>query len=468
LVCETLDGRVTALNQRFLDLVGWEGTYSGEPLDALIATWVARASNPRSVETFFSACRSSLPPGGPVELKPLPGQVVEARFRVVELPEPCRVWSFREWRNSALAWVSHEIKNPLNAVLGFSELLNEALATERLSERARESLRGLQSGARHLQAVLGDLLDLSRLESGAVDPQPEWTSIEAFLDDLNDLFRTRVRRRGLEFIIEGPAEELDVWVDQRRLAQILSNFLVNALKFTKRGWVAVRVFHKGPAWVFHVEDSGVGVPLDQQKAIFEPFVQGQGQGSAPQGTGLGLAICRTLAHSLNGRLALESSPGEGSRFSVVFDSLESRKTPRPAVEAAPSPLPPATLLMADDEPSNLVLVQQYLRGWPVSLVIAQDGAEAIEQWKAHRPQAVLMDLRMPITSGWEAAHSIRELDPAGDTKLLAMSAAPLTGAEETEAAGLWSGFLEKPFSKQTFLKFLANHLTFVDEATAKP
>lgn len=464
-MCESPDGRVVALNQRFLDLVGWKGPYAGEPLDTLVRTWTSRASHPRTVETFFTACRSASPPTAPVELQPMPGQVVEARFRLATLPEPCRIWSFQEWRNSALAWVSHEIKNPLNAVLGFSELLSEALAAERLSDRARESLTGLRSGARHLQSVLGDLLNLSRLESGVIEPLPEWAPVKPFLDDLGDLFRTRLRRRGLEFIIEGP-DDLDVWVDYKRLSQILSNFLVNALKFTKRGWVALRVFHKDDAWAFHVEDSGVGVPLDQQKAIFEPFVQGQGQ--TARGTGLGLAICRTLAHSLNARLALESSPGEGSRFSVIFDQLQSRPTPRAPAAAAPAALPPATLLMADDEPSNIMLVQQYLRGWPVTLVTASDGAQAIEQWKRHRPQAVLMDLRMPGTSGWEAAKSIRQLDPEGETRLLAMSAATFTATEETEGRALWSGFLEKPFSKHAFLKFLANHLTFVDEATAKP
>ena len=470
LVCETLDRRVVAVNRRFLELAGWTKPYAGEPLDDLIAVWSAKAAHPHPLEAFFAACRSDSPPAGPIELQPSPGQVIEAHFRLVTLPETHRVWSFQEWRNSALAWVSHEIKNPLNAVLGFSELLGEALAAEHPSERVRESLKGLMTGARHLQSVLGDLLNLSRLESGAIEPRPEWTPVKAFVDDLSDLFRVRFRRRGLEFIVEVPREDLDVWIDRRRLAQILSNFLVNALKFTKRGWVALRVFNKGPGWAFHVEDSGVGVPLEQQKAIFEPFIQAPDDSGSPHpsGTGLGLAICRTLAHSLNGRLALESSPGEGSRFSVIFDGLETRESPQAPPAAAPSPLPPVTVLMADDEPSNMILVRQYLRGGPVNFVTAQDGLQAVEQWKAHQPSVVLMDLRMPGLSGWEAAQRIRALDSERKTRLLAMSAAPLTDQEAAEGKDLWSGFLEKPFSKQALLKFLANHLSFVDEATTKP
>jgi CheY-like chemotaxis protein len=471
-VGETPDGTVIAVNARFLALIGWTGDYNGEPLDTLIAHWVSTSAHPQVVEAYFASCRAPEPPESTLELKPNPGHVVEAQFRALTLPggSEIRLWYFHEWRTSALAWVGHEIKNPLNAVLGFSELLAESMAAGEKNEAALESLRGLRIGARHLQSVLGDLLDLSRLESGVVEAHPEWTPLDGFLSDLGDLFKARFRRRGLEFVISAPpGPPVEVWIDPGRLNQILSNLLLNSLRFTKRGWVALKVTLKGSTWEFSVEDSGVGIPLDQQRTIFEPFVQVQGQSERKLGgSGLGLAICRALAQSLGGRLSLESEPGAGSRFVIGFDSLDSRPLkPKSDLSGTPS-MAGATVLVADDERTSHLLVQRFLRGAAVNLISAFDGAQAVELWKVHRPRVVLLDLRMPQLSGLEAARRIRALDPQGQTRLLAMSASRPTAVELADGKNLWSGFLEKPFNGPELLKFLSKHLTFVDESSTSP
>ncbi len=463
-IAEDGQGKVIAINARFLEMIGWSGEYKAQPMDDLISSWASRIGHPHDLEAYFASCRSASPPEGSVELQPNSGHVIEARFVLLPGTEArYRLWIFQEWRTSALAWVSHEIKNPLNAVLGFSELLTEALGTE-ASEPVKASLRGLRIGAKHLQTVLGDLLDLSRLESGVVEAHPEWTNVSTLLEDLDDLFRTRFRRRNLEFVVTPPpGSPTEILIDAGRLSQILTNLLSNALRFTKRGWVALRVTHKAEGWEFVVEDSGVGIPVDQQKVIFEPFIQQQGQKSQKfGGAGLGLAICRTLAQSLGGHLGLESDPGAGSRFSVIFDHLESRPLMGAASDAAASALPRTTILVADDERTNYLLVQGFLRGTPVTILTAGDGQEAVELWKTHRPQVVLMDLRMPTLSGLEAARRIRALDTRQETRLLAMSATRMSPAEAFEGRAVWSGFLEKPFAKKDFLKFLSNHLTFVD------
>jgi len=466
-VGESCDGKLAVVNPRFLELVGWVGDYHGQTVDDLVASWASRATHPQALEMYFASCRAGTCTEGAVELQPSPGQIVEAQFRSAKAQDGTgyRIWYFQEWRTSALAWVSHEIKNPLNAVLGFSELLTEALGASQVSEAVQESLRGLRIGAKHLQSVLGDLLDLSRLESGVVEPHPEWTSLRSFLEDIGDLFKTRLRRRGLEFLIESPeGPALELYVDSGRLIQILGNLLSNSLRFTKRGWVALRVTNQGGAWEFSVEDSGVGIPADQQKTIFDPFVQKQGQDAQKfGGSGLGLAICRTLTQSMGGRLGLESEVGSGSRFSVSFERVESRlEAPRdsPATDGA---FPGMTVLVADDERSNHLLIRGFLRGTPVTVVSAFDGVQAVELWKQNRPLLVLMDLRMPRLSGLDAARRIRVLDPGRRTRFLAMSATRLSSAEAAEGKDIWAGFLEKPFDKKDFLKFLSKHLTFVDE-----
>lgn len=467
MVCEGKEGRILAINPRFLELVGWTESYTGQPLDDLVSNWTARVNHPKVLEDYFQRCRSATPPLGSEELQPNPGQVVEARFQMYRSQDGTRyrVWYFQEWRTSALAWVSHEIKNPLNAVLGFSELLSEALGDTAVPESVQESLRGLRIGAKHLHSVLGDLLDLSRLESGVVEPHPEWVGLKAFLDDIADLYRTRFQRRGLEFQVTPPdGPDVQLWIDSRRLNQILGNLLSNALRFTKRGWVTLQVQRTADTWSFQVEDSGVGIPRDQQRTIFEPFVQKQGQDNKRfGGTGLGLAICRTLTQSLGGQLSLESEPGVGSRFSVTFDKVPSRETtPEPVTRTGG--VAGATLLVADDEPSNHLLVRGFLRGTPVNILSANSGAQAVELWKEHRPRLVLLDLRMPGVSGLEVARRIKAFDPQGRSKILAMSATRPSHAEAAEGRNLWTGFLEKPFGKQDFLKFLSKHLTFVDES----
>jgi signal transduction histidine kinase/ActR/RegA family two-component response regulator len=469
LVCQARNGRVVAVNQRFLDLVGWAGPYAGQPLAELWASWKAEVPHPRVIEDYLARCQSGSGSEDPVEVHTHPGRVTEARFTTWTDPDgqAFDLWYFQEWRTSALAWVSHEIKNPLNAVLGFTELLTESLEGEFVSDAVRESLRGLKLGARHLNSVLGDLLDLSRLESGVVEPHPEWVSLKTFLDETADLYRTRFQRRGLEFQVQHPAgPAVQVWTDPRRLSQILGNLLSNALRFTKRGWVTLKVVHDGAKWTFLVEDSGVGIPGDQQNLIFEPFVQKHGQDQRRfGGTGLGLAICRTLAQGLGAHLGLESEVGVGSRFSVVFDSLDHRVEPGPQAKGPKASL---TLLVADDEPSNHLLVKGYLRDSPVTVVTASSGSQAFELWKEHRPKAVLLDLRMPGLSGIEVARRIRAFDFERKTTILTMSASPPSPAEAAEGRNLWSGFVEKPFGKQDLLKFLSKHLTFVDEFVGSP
>lgn len=466
-VAEGSDGRLVAVNARFLEMIGWEDAYTGQPLDDLISAWVSRVGNPQNLEDYFQLCRTQTGQG-PRELQPNPGQTIEARCVVAPGAHGnlLRIWFFQEWKTSALAWVSHEIKNPLNAVLGFTELLMEAQTEETPSAGVKASLRGLRIGAKHLQSVLGDLLDLSRLESGVVEVRPEWTDLAGFVGDIDALYRTRHRRRNLEFVVEAPeCPGLELWIDPGRLTQILGNLLSNSLRFTKRGWVALRIRNTGDEWVFIVEDSGVGIPFDQQKTIFEPFVQKQGQ--SPQrygGTGLGLAICRTLAQSLGGQLSLDSEPGKGSRFTLTFPELKSRTGTGTCAEESWKASSGTSILVADDETTNHLLIRGFLKGLPVTIHEAGDGLQAVEQWKAQRPQAILMDLRMPVLSGLEAARRIRALDPRGTTKLLAMSATRPSENELTEGRPLWAGFLEKPFSKQQIMNFLSKHLTIVDDS----
>ncbi len=167
---------------------------------------------------------------------------------------------------------------------------------------------------------------MSRLESGVVETHPEWMNLLSFLEDLDDLFRTRFRRRGLEFLVEPPTGPVvELWIDPGRLSQILNNLLSNALRFTKRGWVALRVVQRGSSWEFSVEDSESAFRPISEEPFLSPSFRSRVRSRTTLEAQPRLAICRTLAQSLDGRLGLESDVGSGSRFTLTFDHLQSRQ-----------------------------------------------------------------------------------------------------------------------------------------------
>ena len=463
-----VDDHCAMANPSFMGLCGVK-VVAGQPLAEIIKAWRAKFPPAPVLEEYFQACRGDASFREVVELQLGSGQVIEARCSKTE-DGGARVWvwSFLERQSATLAWVSHELKNPLNAVLGFSEILQDALPPESQEEVVRESLKGLHVGGKHLQSILTDLLDYSRAESGVMEAVPRWINLSSTLNELSVLFSARFKRSGVEFLVEqdfDPRQE--VWLDGGRLIQVLSNLVSNSLRFTKRGWVALRVKKTADGWRFVVEDTGIGIPQEQLASIFQPYFQVSNQ-PAQDGSGLGLAICWSLAHAMGGTLAVESVLGRGSRFTVDFPHSKSRLAESEESLQPKCQQPLITILLADDEETNHLLIKAFLRGLNVRVLSAYDGLQALDLWKQFSPQAILMDLRMPGLGGTEAARRIRAADPRADLCLLAMSASLPASGDLVEGKELWSGYLEKPFGKQKFLKFLSNYFTFVDDSVKSP
>lgn len=433
-VVEGLDGQMWAVNPEFLVLIGWTEPYQGQPLTELVAHWKTRVARPQVLENYFQDCWNREGSVSATELEPHPGLLLYSQCLFTRAIEgaPCRIWFFREYRSTTQAWLTHEVKHPLNAVLGLAERLAKAATQSASSEETQNLVRGLRLSSKQLHAVLGD------------QSSPEWVDLGVFLDEISLLNQERFRRRGLEFHVDAPLKPgLQLWFDPVRLRQILDNLLANALEFTHKGWVALRVAHQGDSWSFSVEDTGVGVPLTKQRDLLK------------SDTGQGLLICRTLAHRLGGALSMESDPGHGSRFTVSIPDVAAR-----SCQEAECGI---TLLVADDEKTIHLLIQSFLKGFSVTLLEASDGAEAVELWMAHRPDLILMDLRMPKLSGLEAARRIFTFDPSSSTKILAMSGVRPAEGELVGGRRLWSGYLEKPFTQHELVRLLSKHVTLRGE-----
>jgi CheY-like chemotaxis protein len=354
-------------------------------------------------------------------------------------------------KSAFLANTSHEIRTPLNGLVGLARLARRPDVDE---ARRRQYLEQIADSAETLSAVISDVLDLSKIEAGKLDVEQVAFDLHALLESLRQVYGTLADARGLLFGFERDAGVPRwVWGDPVRVRQVLGNFLNNALKFTAKGSVQLRAcVDAGGKLRFEVEDTGPGITGEVCARLFQPFTQAdQSTTRRFGGSGLGLSICRELATLMNGTVGVESEPGRGSCF---WAELPLPATEAPAHDSGfgvlePSPLAGTRVLMVEDNAVNMTIAVAMLEQWGVSVDQAFDGAQAVvavEQAAAQgRPfDLVLMDVQMPVMSGYEATRVLRAR-PAGRTlPVIALTAAALSSEREQALASGMTGFLTKP------------------------
>ncbi|MDP1535497.1 MAG: ATP-binding protein, partial [Rubrivivax sp.] len=323
------------------------------------------------------------------------------------------------------------------------------------------------SAGKHLGQLIEDLLDFSRVEAGGVQLAIQPFEPRALASELEALFTSRAQSQSLRFSVTC-ASDLPQWLlgDAHRLRQVLVNLLGNAVKFTREGEVALSLRCDADALVIEVSDTGIGVPADKLGAIFEPFVQADtGVAREFGGSGLGLAITRRLVQVMDGTIAIDSEPGRGTVISLrlplaACDAPAPALTPLDTGSAAPR-WPGRRVLLAEDHPHNVLVVQGMLAGSGLVIEIAADGRSAVRMAAETAYDLVLMDVQMPLLDGHAATREIRRAErDAGrpPAPILALSANALAGDVQASLQAGCDGHLAKPLMKATLLAALQAHL----------
>jgi len=367
-----------------------------------------------------------------------------------------------------LANMNHELRTPLNGVLGPASVLS-GTALDADQTRMVQLIQGSGEG---LKRIVDSVLDLVELSAGDLRLKEAPFDLAATLRTVAENTHAAATAKRLGFALEGVADAGWVWGDGRRVAQILSSLLDNAVKFTDAGGATLAVSRSGDRWGFEVRDTGVGFDPKDAEALFDPFQQADGSMTRRfGGVGLGLSLARELARAMGGDVEARGTPGQGAtfRFSALLPEAAApvpAPSPTPALEVVaetePEDYPPVRILLAEDNPANRTVVEMILNAVGVDLVSVENGALAVEAMAGDAYDLVLMDLQMPVMDGLTAIRLIREREQAtgaARTPILVLSANVQAEHLEASAAAGADMHLAKPIVAPTLLAALEQTLS---------
>ena len=371
-------------------------------------------------------------------------------------------------KSTFLANMSHELRTPLNGIFGYAQILGRDRS---LNQQQHEGVEVIRRSGEHLLSLINDILDMAKVEAGRMELEENEFSLRELIENLETVFKIRAQQRGLSFSCEFTEVPVGVCMDEKKLRQVLTNLLGNAIKFTKQGNVGLRISQSGGKRLrFQVDDTGIGIAEESLGAIFEGFKQVGDQSEVIEGTGLGLPISARLVELMGGELHVESELSKGSSF---WFELEIEELP----DYAPSGIQeakqitgyqgePRKVLVADDQDENRRMLVDMLI--PLGFLVEEvaDGRAAVDKTLAWHPDLVFMDLRMPVMDGKEAMQEIRSKLRGSTVVLVAVTASAFDLDRKESADAGADDFIAKPFRQEHLSKILEQRLGLTWEYAA--
>lgn len=368
-------------------------------------------------------------------------------------------------KSEFLANMSHEIRTPMNAILGFTELLDEQLEDQHL----KSFVKTIRSAGKSLLSLINDILDLSKIEAGKLQIIKRPCDPYDLFEDIATIFMMRVREKNLDLVLDVDKNiPQSLHLDDIRLRQILFNLIGNAVKFTEKGSITIKVKAINPEPVkstvdlmIEIIDTGIGISEEDQERVFSAFIQSQNNANHANGTGLGLSISMRLADLMGGEIQLNSELGKGSNFQLCLEKVDVASMITTKTEEKETfnykhiVFSEAKILAVDDVAENRDLLINNFKNTAVEVHTAVDGLEAVKKAKAEQFDLIFMDIRMPIMDGYEAASSIREFS---DVPIIALTASVMTDEFERVNTNDFNGFLKKPVLRAELFKSVAGYV----------
>jgi len=372
-------------------------------------------------------------------------------------------------KSAFLSNMSHEIRTPMNAILGFSGLLSDPDTNPKERE---EFISIIKERGNDLMRIISDIIDVAKIESGQLTINIKDCKVNPLINDLYTTFTQHLAKREkthikLRTLMENNDPDFTILSDPQRLRQVLSNLLENAIKFTETGTIefgySVRSdFGMGKSIIFSVRDTGIGIPPEMHKIIFERFRQADDSYTRKYGgTGLGLTICKNVVHLMGGDLSVESEVGKGTLFKMVLPMWTISAGKEEPLPAMPTTLrhdwKDKVILVAEDEESNFTFIEHVLKRTGIKLLWAKNGVEAVNMVHSEKVDLVLMDIRLPGMDGYEATMLIKK-----DRKhlpVIAQTAYALKGERELSISSGCDDYISKPIDIKELMTMLDKYLS---------
>ncbi len=471
----TRDGRIVEANRTAINMIAAGcGQLTGIPFKRFVA-----AENHSAIEALLDGVFSTRVPAiGEVILLPAdirPQQhspqclTVQISFQIdafsSDSSNQCRVIltditdrkqaveDGKQIRSAFLSNVSHELRSPINGILGLADLLK----SPDISQDEQLKYIGLiRHAAEILLHLVNDLIDISRIEAGQIKLQITQTMINPLLRELHAFFEVQTQKKGLHFHCTTGLEDSEsiIETDSLRVSQILINLIYNALKFTDKGSIHIGYDKKDGMLEFYCVDSGCGIPPAMKERIFDRFQQVDNPTIRNgEGVGLGLNISKSLTSLLGGTIGVASEEGKGSRFFFTLPYNPPKPEHASILEEQAGSLPVITILLAEDDKVNVLLMKAILKNEPMTIMTAENGQVALQLAENHPEiNLVLMDINMPVMNGYEATSRIKQLRP--ELPIIAQTAFTTHEERETAKRAGCDGFIAKPIKKNELLELI--------------